>query len=180
MSNNAVALKSYFFSGSDELLVDTNIWLYLYGPQHPKDWRTQVYSRALKWILKAQSRMFVDVLVLSEFVNRYARFEYDLWKISSGSGDFKTFRKSSNFHPVGKAIAAAVRQIMRQVNCIESGLGSLDMSLFLNDYAAKCPDFNDQVIVELCRKNGLKLLTHDGDFKDSGIPIITANRRLLA
>jgi len=180
MSSDVVLLRNYYFSDSDALLVDTNIWLYLYGPQQPKDWRPRVYSQALKWILKARSTMFVDVLVLSEFVNRYARFEYDLWKTASGTDDFKTFRKSLDFQPVGKAIAAAVRRIINQARCIETGTESIDMNSFLTDYEARCPDFNDQVIVELCRKNGLKLLTHDGDFKDSGIPVITANKRLLA
>ena len=31
------------------------------------------YSGALKQILTAKSRIFIDVLILSEFVNRYAR-----------------------------------------------------------------------------------------------------------
>lgn len=179
MSSDIVLLRDYYFSDSDALLVDTNIWLYLYGPQAPKDWRPRVYSQALKWILKARSTMYVDVLVLSEFVNRYARFEYDLWKTAFGTDDFKTFRKSPDFQPVGKAIAAAARRIIKQARCIETGIESMDMNLLLNDYEVKCPDFNDRIIVELCRKNGLKLLTHDGDFKDSGIPVITANRRLL-
>ncbi len=180
MSSDVFFIRDYYFSRSDALLVDANVWLYLYGPQEPKDWRTKVYSRALKWILKARSTRFVDVLVLSEFVNRYSRLEFGLWTRSSGITEFKAFRKHSDFRPVAAAIAASLRNIMKQTRRIETGLESMDMQSFLNDYEVKCPDFNDQVIAELCRKNGLKLLTHDGDFKDSGIPVITANRRLLA
>ncbi|MEI9478089.1 MAG: PIN domain-containing protein [Deltaproteobacteria bacterium] len=180
MSSEAFLIREYYFSSKDTLLVDANVWLYLYGPQEPKDWRPRAYSQALKWILKAGSTMFVDVLVLSEFVNRYSRLEFGLWKQTSGIDEFKAYRKHPDFRPVGAAIAAAVRRIIKQARCIETGLESMDMQLFLNDYEVKCPDFNDQVIVELCRGNGLKLLTHDVDFKECGIPVITANRRLLA
>lgn len=180
MSSEAFHIRDYHFSSSDALLVDANVWLYLYGPQEPEDWRAKVYSQALKWILKARSRMFVDVLVLSEFVNRYSRLEFGIWTRSSGIYEFKQYRKHPDFGPVAAAIAAALRSIIKQARPIDTGIESMDMNSFLNDYEAKRPDFNDQIIVELCRRNGLKLLTHDGDFKDSGIPVITANKRLLA
>ncbi len=49
----------------------------------------------------------------------------------------------------------------------------------LNDYATGSYDFNDQMITDLCKRKGLKLITNDGDFKGQGIPILTANNRLL-
>lgn len=52
------------------------------------------------------------------------------------------------------------------------------MNELLKDYAAGDSDFNDQVIVELCKREDLTLVTHDGDFKGSGIPILTANKNL--
>ena len=55
----------------------------------------------------------------------------------------------------------------------------LEMNELLDDYAAGGFDFNDQVITELCKRKGLTLITHDGDFKDSGVPILTANKKLL-
>jgi predicted nucleic acid-binding protein len=173
-------IREYCFSSSDALLVDANVWLYIYGPQAPGDRRARDYSQALKWILKAGSTMFVDVLVLSEFVNRYARLEFGLWKQTSGTAEFKDYRTHRDFRPVGKAITAALRSILKQTRRIETGLESIDTHSFLNHYEAQCPDFNDQLLVELCRRNALKLVTHDGDFKNSDIPVITANRRLLA
>ena len=49
----------------------------------------------------------------------------------------------------------------------------------LNEFAAGECDFNDQVIIKLCKKEELTLITHDADFRDAGIPILTANHRLL-
>jgi predicted nucleic acid-binding protein len=50
----------------------------------------------------------------------------------------------------------------------------------IDEYAAGNSDFNDQVLTTLCKRSGLKLVTDDGDFKGRGIPIITANQKLLA
>ncbi|MGB6064251.1 MAG: hypothetical protein WBG50_05560 [Desulfomonilaceae bacterium] len=46
MSSEAFHIRDYHFSNSDALLVDANVWLYLYGPQEPEDWRAKVYSQA--------------------------------------------------------------------------------------------------------------------------------------
>ncbi len=49
----------------------------------------------------------------------------------------------------------------------------------VDEYAAGESDFNDQIIAVLCKRKGLKLVTDDGDFHGQGIPVVTANRRLL-
>ncbi|MCG9128943.1 hypothetical protein JT359_15240 [Candidatus Poribacteria bacterium] len=41
-------------------------------------------------------------------------------------------------------------------------------------------DFNDQIIAEICKENGLILVTHDGDFKSQDITILTDNNYLLS
>jgi predicted nucleic acid-binding protein len=40
-------------------------------------------------------------------------------------------------------------------------------------------DFNDLMLIELCKKNMFALVTHDIDFKDSDIHVLTANNELL-
>lgn len=49
----------------------------------------------------------------------------------------------------------------------------------MDEYEDGGSDFNDQIIRELCRSKGLKLITDDGDFKSQGIAVLTANQRLL-
>ena len=56
MARKAEAIASYDFSHSDELLLDANIWLLVYGPQIPRDPRVAIYSQALDKILAAKSR----------------------------------------------------------------------------------------------------------------------------
>ena len=54
------------------------------------------------------------------------------------------------------------------------------MNALLTDYESKCPDFNDQILVELCKSRSLKFVTHDGDFKDYSITVLTANKGMLS
>ena len=171
--------KSYNISRNDALLIDANIWIYLYGPQAPKDPKSRDYSNVLAKILKAKCSIFLDVLILSEFINRYSRSKCWLEKGSSDPTTFKRYRQSSDFKPVAKEIADAVRRILKHCECIESDITSIDMSTLLTDYESKCPDFNDQVLAELCKSRSLKFVTHDGDFKDYDITVLTTNRRML-
>ena len=71
-------LSTYRFRETDRLLFDANVWLFLHSPQYgPNDSRVRVYSAAVKNIFAARSRIFIDALVLSEFINAWARFAYN-------------------------------------------------------------------------------------------------------
>lgn len=174
--NRAEDVRRYMFRPTDALLVDANVWLYVYGPSAPGDWRARTYSEALGKMLAAKSRICIDVLVLSEFINRYARLEYEL---HGAYPTFKDFRQSPDFKPAAQAIAVAARRILQLCARLESGFSTLDITALINEYEQGEADFNDQVLADLCRRNGLKLVTHDGDFEDCGLTLVTANRYLL-
>jgi len=170
-------ITNYNFNSSDDLLLDANIWLFVFGPQKPGDRRSVVYSEAFNKILVAKSRIFIDVLIVSEFINTYARLK---WGFLSSSENFKQFRKSADFKPVAQDIAADVRRVLRHCTRVEDGFQSLALDTLIDEYAAGDSDFNDQILTILCKTKGLKLVTDDGDFNSREIPVVTANRRLLS
>lgn len=178
MEHKAEAVASYNFNASDKLLLDTNIWLFVYGPQKPGDKRVAVYSEALAKILAAQSHIYIDVLIVSEFINTYARLKWKL--LPAPPAEFKQFRKSDDFKPIAQGIAADVKRVLKHCTRVDSGFESSAIDRLIDDYAAGDSDFNDQVLTSLCKETGLKLLTDDGDFKGQGICVISANKRLLA
>jgi predicted nucleic acid-binding protein len=178
--SNAIDVRSHTFSRADSVFLDTNVWLYLYGPQVPNDWKSRVYSRALADMLAAGSTISVDVLVLSEFVNRFARIEFETGKPVHGLDDFKAYRDSEHFSPVVATIAAALRGILFSARCVDTEFHLLDTALFIQDFERVPGDFNDQVLAELCRRRSWMLVTHDGDFAKLDVTLLTANRRLLA
>lgn len=181
MNSQVLAIESYPFSKTDAFLVDANIWLSVYGPQaDPKDRKTMLYSGALAKIFKVQCTVFVDVLILSEFVNRYCRFEFELWKEQGLGKDFKIFRKSPAFRPVSQGVTDCLRRILKRSQRIGNNFDALDMESLLAALEKENCDFNDLVLAELCQRRRLKLITHDADFKELGLTILTANQRLLS
>jgi predicted nucleic acid-binding protein len=177
MKHKAIAVKQHNFTSEDKLFLDANIWFYLFGPHKPGVPAVQTYSNVFNCILNAQSQIYIDVLVVSEFINAYARRKWRL--ISPHLNPFKVFRNSSDFKPVAQDIAAEVKQIMKHCSRIESSFATLGIDDLLNDYATGDFDFNDQVITELCKSNELTLITDDGDFKTQEIPVLTANPNLF-
>ena len=180
MTKSAEEIGNYAFKATDELLVDANVWFFVHGPHRPGDPRAAVYSGALARILAAQSRIFVDVLIISEFANRYARLKHDILKGRPGvPRDFKQFRKSSTFKAIARDIAADVRKLLANCARVESGFGTLDIESLVTEYGQGNADFNDLVLADLCKSKGFKLVTDDGDFKGKDVVVLTANRRLL-
>ena len=117
------------------------------------------------------------MLIVSEFINTYARIKWKL--IAPHINPFKVFRKSEEFKAIAQDIAADVRHVLNHCSRVENGFETLDIEGLMAEYAVGDSDFNDQIIVALCQRKGLKLVTDDGDFGGQGISIVTANKRLL-
>jgi predicted nucleic acid-binding protein len=180
MAKRAEEIGQYAFKATDKLLLDANVWFFLYGPHPPGSPKAAVYSGALARILAAKSRIYVDVLIISEYVNRCARLKHQVLQGRPGvSRNFKQFRQSSTFKTIARDIAADVRKILTNCSRVESGFSELNIESLVVEYGRGDADFNDLVLAELCKSKGLKLVTDDGDFEGEDIVILTANRRLL-
>jgi len=180
MAGNILPITGYRFAAGESFFVDANVWIYLYARQDPADRRIGIYSRALSEILRNGGRVYVDVLVLSEFINRYARLEHEFSIADGGPVNFKDFRNSAAFKPVAKSIAVACRAILKNAARTESCFDSMNIGTVLQDYESRPRDFNDQVLCEICRAKSFKMISHDSDLKDIGVDLLTANRKLLS
>lgn len=180
MSEKARPIERHTFNPSDKLLLDANVWLFLYSPQYrPTDRRAKVYSTALKAMIAARCAIFIDAIVLSEFVNVLARLAYNSLPHRSRPSDFKTFRKSSSFKPIAKSIADSCRRVLEIAKPIESGFTSLEAADLFRQYETTQSDLNDLLLAHLCRTEALTLVTDDADFRGSGLAVLTANAKLL-
>ena len=82
MIPRVMKVSDYEFTAKDRLFLDANIWLHLLCPpaQKPEaSHSVKVYSEAFADILKAGSRIYIDVLVISGFINVYARLRWEQW-----------------------------------------------------------------------------------------------------
>lgn len=178
MKNKAFDARRHSFTAGDQILPDANIWVYLFGPASATVGpAVGLYSAVLNNVLKAQSRLFLDVLVIGEFINRYARLEAN--RLQPGV-NFKVFRNSAAFVPVARDIAQQASVIISLCHSLDHHFAQWKVATLLTDYATGGFDFNDQLLVETCRKYGLALLTNDTDFTEGGITVFTTHHRLLA
>ena len=172
-------IQYYDFSSADRLLLDTNIWLYIFGPAGRTNAKViRLYSEAFKRMLEAGSRISIDTLIISEFINSYARFA---WKqrYAKTYGDFKKFRQSPKFKSIAEDIAASIRLIMNRCRFVGSYLEHSNALSLIDEYAKGDSDFNDQVLAHICQSDNLTLVTHDGDFFNQDITLISANKKLM-
>jgi len=171
-------IRNTNFKASDQIMLDTNIWIYLQGPQgNPTDYTIRVYSQAVADMIAAKCQIVINALIISEFVNTYARIEFNL--IKQPGDDFKTFRNSPAFKPIAAHIANEVRGIFAISHRIDCGFSNLNHADLVNEFADGNSDFNDLLIADICKKNNYRLVTHDGDFCGSDLNILTMSRRLL-
>lgn len=95
MNNKAYDLAYYSFTFGEYILVDTNIWLYLFpAPGNPHQSFARRYSTAFSRLVGAQAQPVLDPMVLSEYLNRYCRIEWE-GNFKSQYQTFKLFRCSS-------------------------------------------------------------------------------------
>ncbi len=97
MKYKTAEVLHYNFTSQDKFFLDANIWLYLFGPREPRNHWNQIYSQVFNRILNANSQIYIDVLVVSEFINAYARTQWRI--VAPHIRSFKDFRGSTDFKP---------------------------------------------------------------------------------
>ena len=129
-------------------------------------------------MLSAGAELIVDALVLSEYLNRYCRIEWNAnYKVRFP--DFKAFRRSPDFAPIGQAVIAYANGMLRLATRYDHPFSQANITQVLTDVQSGSSDFNDGLLVESCRHHGWKIVTNDSDFTIGGIDVLTTNPRLL-
>lgn len=175
-------IKSWKFAPAQRLFFDANIWIAIFASSTiPGDTRTKVYSNALKRAKAAEATIFIDSVVISEFINRSVRLQYNLLtEFGAFTGSFKAFRATPEYEAIALQVAIDCRNILADCKRIESAFASCDIEAELAHFESGQTDWSDQMIVALCRQHNLILVTDDGDFGDSGLTILTRNSAYFA
>jgi hypothetical protein len=130
-------------------------------------------------------KIFVDALVLSEFINRFAHLEYDRKMPRENrlpnKNNYKIFRKSKDGQNTAREIVINTNKILKDSQLCDLNYNFIKKKLptQLKEYEKFESDFNDLIYVELCKERKFTFVTHDGDFKNHNIDILTANNELL-
>lgn len=168
-----------------DIFLDTNIWIYLFCPlSNSREFIVKKYSRAFLHLIRSNNRMYTDITVLSEFINRFERLAFHIYKannIKNHDFDFKRdYKKTSNFSETRLLIKSTVKdKILKQISVVNLQYEKKDIEELIDHLEKKSIDFNDSHIAKLCKEKNLILLTDDGDYADSSIDIISGNPNLI-
>ena len=180
VNNKAHDLAGYTFVKDEPLLLDSNVWLYLFPPPSEKRSAPATYSVALKNMLSAGVALALESIVLSEYLTVYCRVEFRGAHQKKYQNDFKSFRKSSDFRAVGANASVQAQKILKLCSRHDYPFSSIDIGRMLSDFESGTMDANDGLLIGSCRHHQWKLVTHDVDCTHGGIEVLTANPQLIA
>ena len=184
MKNKAHDLATWNFAEGDRILPDANFWINVFGPASSvvqPTTRVRIYSSALGRMMARKASVFIDVTIMSEFVNTLARLGFNSNFKGNGyaAWEFKRFRDSSDFIPTARMIEREFGKILKISQCVDHPFSSWELPNLLSNFGKGGEDFNDQLIIEITKHYDLKLLTDDGDMINGGVDILTANSQLI-
>jgi predicted nucleic acid-binding protein len=170
------SIDNYDFSEGKGYFFDTNIWLYIYGPIGWPDQRSDAYSKALKAIRHSDGTIYINCMIISEFINAFSRIEF---KQQTDFTRFKEFRNSLAFRAIAQEIAYNVRKILKSTLACDPELTVIDLPEIMDLFEQGKYDFNDLLFAQICRAKNMVFVTHDKDFSELGVEILTANEKLV-
>lgn len=162
------------------IFFDANILIYLFIPTG-KMYFENSYSSIFASLIKQKNKFVVDFIVLSEFINRAIRIDYDnylqLNNLDKNRMPFKQYRNQKDGkEKLQQLYDLVINRILKSFDIVENGINYKDVVSMLN---VDSLDFNDKAIQSVCAKNNFILLTNDVDYRDTSLDILTANNKLI-
>jgi len=170
------ANKNCEFNGR-KFFFDTNVWMAIYGNDSRPE--RKVYSNYYKSIIETGNEVVVSDCIISEFFNRAVKIEYGMLYEDQDYKKLKSRRQDVDFLERMESVKDTCLDILEGSSvCLSAFLdGSLEIAL---ETASKGEaDFTDAMIINFCNKSDFILVTHDYDFKNCEIDIVTANKKFL-
>lgn len=168
------------------IFVDTNIWLYLFGGlSNVHEFILKKYTRAFKYLIGSRNKLFTDITVLSEYINRCLRHAFSIYKVNNEKGEEfdykKDYRETQDYREALESILSGINhKILRfaQISNIDYTKESIEE--LIANLGKRSLDFNDAHIEKLCRQKEFILLTDDKDFSDSTVVVISGNPKFFS
>jgi predicted nucleic acid-binding protein len=178
--------KKRDFSKGEEFFLDTNIWIYLYYGQYPYDnkYFRKFYTDAFEKMRLNKCKIYLDAFVLSEFTKVFSHLEFNrivphINRKEPNKNHYKIFRESERGRQTAREIVINMNKILKEAHLCDLNYNFINLPDQLIEYRETNSDFNDLTYIKLCKKHGYTLVTHDGDFHNCDVPVLTANINLL-
>ncbi len=166
MGVNVIDITQYSPKSSDLFLFDNSVWMHLFCPLGNHNFKKQqIYSSFLQRVGTSKSSIFVNSLILSEFANRFFRFDFELW-IDEGKRYSANYKKDFIGSPrYRETLRVLTTQINGILNLCEKGTDNFNAVNIDNILRhLQFIDFNDSYYIELSSLINYKIVTDDHDF----------------
>jgi len=173
-------IRDFKVKSGDCFFFDNNVWMFLFSPISGANSTQQItYSNLLKNIQTAKAAIFINSLVVSEYINRSLKLNYSLWRdreFKSGNRfvDYKRdYRPTEDFDNAQKEAYIEMSDILSIALRKPDDFNALKLNEVMN---AKGMDFNDAYYAVFCKLNRLILVSDDKDLQNCplDITILTA------
>ncbi|MBU7448675.1 MULTISPECIES: PIN domain-containing protein [Lactiplantibacillus] len=160
-----INLHTTLLSGNERLLVDTNIWQYIFGIQASQN--DHGYSDLLEQLVTKKNPLFINAQIISEYINLTTRLAFKSFKqanhINRNISYKKNYRPTPDFNTnYDLAIESVKSEILPLASLTTANNDKVQESIY--DYTMY--DFNDEIIINDAISNGLGILTNDKDYFD--------------
>ena len=158
----------YNINTNDNVFLDTNILIFLFSPDfvHSKEYQVDTYSKIFEKLIENKSAMYINSIVISEFLNRCLRIDFNKnYQDSNNTKDYKKDYRSSDEYK--RTLAILLKELNKMFNefkikQLDDGFSNFDtITEFKNSTEL---DFNDLIIARNVIDNSFKLLSDDRDF----------------
>ena len=100
--------KIYNISSTDNVFIDTNILIFLFSPSgiiKSKKFKNEKYSSILNELIKHECNIYINSHVVSEFINRCLRDDFNTNFNNLGNKKYKQdYRSSSDYQKTLKIV----------------------------------------------------------------------------
>lgn len=192
--SNITKLESKSEVISTNYFVDANVWLYaLQGDDILSNWQlkySEFFYKIIESELENRPKILMPTLLFSEIINTYlkqiAMPEYKQIEGIPAAAKFSykgDYRNTAHYKDSYEKVCDDILGLKSSIVFIDDKSLLTEPPLFLNTDIGEF-DLNDFLYYQICLAFQLEqpviLLTNDGDFRITDIPILTANSTLLA
>ncbi|EOE05036.1 hypothetical protein Q9Q_02851 [Enterococcus faecalis EnGen0078] len=147
---------------NETFILDTNIWLYIFSNYNTNDFG---YSNILNLLLENQCNILLPPLISTEFVNRYCRQAFEIYKANQQKFSYKKdFRPSMYYSAAFSYIIGVINEDIQPITTFIP-LEETDINSALTKPCLA--DLNDDIILNVALRTKSILVTHDRDYLKS-------------
>ena len=147
---------------NEKFILDTNVWLYIFSSYNTNDFG---YSNILDLLLENQCSILLPPLISTEFVNRYCRQAFEVYKEEQHKFSYKKdFRPSMHYSAAFSYILGVIKEDIKPITTFVS-LEETDINSALTKPCLE--DLHDDVILNIASRTKSILVTHDRDYLKS-------------